>query len=740
MPVGSPGQEDARDLRWDGDDIDVESGASRLRIGVLASIAHRTPPRGYGPWEQVASTLAEGLVALGHDVTLFATADSITTARLHAEAPRGYEEDPGVDAKVYEGLHNAAAFERADEFDVAEQPVRLHAADLQPAGVDAGGDHHPRLLVGADPAGLPRLRRHRALRRDQRRGPAPGPDLRRDDPPRHRPLPLHLPRSARATTCCSSAASIPTRAPTGRSRSLAGPGCRWSSPGIVQDEDYFRDSVQPHLGAAGVSYVGPVGPAERDALLGGALALLHLIGFAEPFGLSVVESLATGTPVIAYPLGSMPEIIRPGRTGFLVDDVAGAVEAVGEVAALSRRHCRDDVEERFTAARMVADYAELFARIAVRRPVGGQPLEEQRQRRRRRTGRTRRSPRRAAATGRRAAARRRSRRRWGRSRRARRSSGTRSGSRSAPMTRLGSSRSSSSAPMEYSRIGPTPWVRTSQPASVSTGEPQFPIWSSSHGRVGVCSVRASPHQTPSGEVAMAVVLPVPAGEGEVPAVDPTREQGHSLVLGGGPGELGHPETPEVVGLDELRGDRRAVERRVGRPVDALVLDAHEAGVLDAARLRRALRPQHPLGERGRRRELDLVAARGDAPGQLGGTRGGRAGEPLVGQAPRGPRRARRRRKRRCSRPMTKAADSRSMSCPASAAANTSRSYDVGSVRPASMCGPGSSMLELPDRTQNPGAELHRGQMPLADRAQAQDEPAAPGRRGPTGRGARRRRG
>jgi glycosyltransferase involved in cell wall biosynthesis len=99
-------------------------------------------------------------------------------------------------------------------------------------------------------------------------------------------------------------------------------------------------------------------------LQGGALALLHLIDFAEPFGLSVVESLATGTPVIARPLGSMPEIIRPGRTGFLVDDVDGAVEAVGRVGSLSRRHCRDDVEERFTAARMVADYAELFSRIA----------------------------------------------------------------------------------------------------------------------------------------------------------------------------------------------------------------------------------------------------------------------------------------------------------------------------------------------------------------------------------------
>ena len=147
--------------------------------------------------------------------------------------------------------------------------------------------------------------------------------------------------------------------------------------GIVQDEDYFTELVEPHLAAPGISYVGPVGPAERDALLGGALALLHLIGFAEPFGLSVVESLATGTPVIAYPLGSMPEIIRPGRTGFLVDDVDGAVEAVGRVGfpvapALPGR--------RRGALHRGADGGGL--RGAVRPvawwPVGQQPLDEER--------------------------------------------------------------------------------------------------------------------------------------------------------------------------------------------------------------------------------------------------------------------------------------------------------------------------------------------------------------------------
>jgi glycosyltransferase involved in cell wall biosynthesis len=133
--------------------------------------------------------------------------------------------------------------------------------------------------------------------------------------------------------------------------------------GIVQDAAYFRESVEPHVDGERVRFVGAVGPAERDRLLGGATALLHLIDFDEPFGLSVVESLATGTPVIATARGSMPELVRHGATGFLVTDPREAVDAVRRVPTLDRGLCRREAETRFTADRMVDDYERLFERV-----------------------------------------------------------------------------------------------------------------------------------------------------------------------------------------------------------------------------------------------------------------------------------------------------------------------------------------------------------------------------------------
>ena len=334
-----------------------------LRVGVIASIAHRTPPRSYGPWEQVASTIAEGLVARGHEVTLFATADSVTSGRLHAEAPTGYEEDRSLDAKVYEGLHIAAAFERADEFDVisnqfdflplafsrlvdtpvvttihgfsSEKIVPVYRAynDIGHYVAISDADRHPTLSYdatihhGIDVAAFTFQPRPGAyLLFLGRMHPHKGPD-RAIEVARRAGLPLLL-------------------------------------AGIIQDEDFFRTKVQPHLGKDGIEYLGAVGPDERNTLLGGALALLHLISFAEPFGLSVVEALATGTPVIAYPLGSLPELIGDGSTGYLVPDVDTAVDAVAKVDLLDRAACRADADNRFTADRMVDDYAELFARVA----------------------------------------------------------------------------------------------------------------------------------------------------------------------------------------------------------------------------------------------------------------------------------------------------------------------------------------------------------------------------------------
>jgi glycosyltransferase involved in cell wall biosynthesis len=133
--------------------------------------------------------------------------------------------------------------------------------------------------------------------------------------------------------------------------------------GIVQDQRYFDEEVAPRIDGDRVRYVGAVGPAQRSELLGGARALLHLIAFEEPFGFSVVEAMACGTPVIAFGRGSMPELIEHGITGFLVDDVDGAVAAVGHAGALDRAAIRDHAVARFGRARMVEAYLDAYAAV-----------------------------------------------------------------------------------------------------------------------------------------------------------------------------------------------------------------------------------------------------------------------------------------------------------------------------------------------------------------------------------------
>ena len=336
-----------------------------VRVAVLSSIAHRTPPLAYGPWEQVASTLAEGLVARGHDVTLFATADSTTAARLSSQAAAGYEEDPTVDAKVYEALHIASAFEHADEFDIISNqfdflPLAFSRLTSTPVVTTIHGFSSERIVPAyrayddiAHYVSISDSDRHADLTYEAtiHHGIDPGEfTLGRGDGGFLFFLGrIHPDKGTHEAIEVARLAQMPL-----------------IIAGIVQDQDYFRRCIVPHIDGRAVAYIGAVGPKDRDRLLGEAAALLHLIDFDEPFGLSVIESMAAGTPVIARARGSMPELIRDKETGFLVESVADAVAAVRAIGTIDRSACRAEVLARFTAERMVDEYVRVFEDVAAR--------------------------------------------------------------------------------------------------------------------------------------------------------------------------------------------------------------------------------------------------------------------------------------------------------------------------------------------------------------------------------------
>jgi glycosyltransferase involved in cell wall biosynthesis len=327
---------------------------------MLAPVAWRCPPRHYGPWEQVASLLTEGLVEAGIEVTLFAALDSVTRATLDGVLPHGYAEDPQTDGRIAEALHTSYAFARAGGFDLLHNQL-----DWLPLAFDV---HCPVPMITtvhgfSGPAILPAYRRSRSVFvsiSDADRSP----DLDYLATVYHgvdaRLLPLST--SPGADLVCfgrihpdkGTAAAIAIAAAAGRRLILCG---------IVQDEAYFARQVKPFIDGDRVRYLGSVGPGQRAAVLGSAAALLHPVAFAEPFGLSVVEAMMCGTPVLAYPRGSMPEVIDEGLTGFLVADATAAVAAVDRVARLDRPAVRRQAETRFGAARMVSEYLSLYRRL-----------------------------------------------------------------------------------------------------------------------------------------------------------------------------------------------------------------------------------------------------------------------------------------------------------------------------------------------------------------------------------------
>ena len=331
------------------------------RVAILSPVAWRTPPRHYGAWETVASNVAEGLVGRGWDVTLFATGDSLTRAKLHAVVDVGYEEDAAADPKVAEYLHIAEVFEHAAEFDLIHSHYDFMALSYSrlvrtPVLTTIHGFSSPKIMPvyqkyrdgyyvsisDADRApGLNYLATvHNGIDLTlypfQERG---GDDLiflGRLHPDKGVHLAIEVARRS---------------------------GRRLIIAGIVQDEAYFRERIGPHLDGRSICYVGPVGVAGKNELFATAGALLHLNTIPERFGLVLAEANAAGVPVLAMDLGSCREVIEDGRTGILVDSVEGAVQGLERIGQIDRRACRRRVETCFSVDAMVAAYERVYGII-----------------------------------------------------------------------------------------------------------------------------------------------------------------------------------------------------------------------------------------------------------------------------------------------------------------------------------------------------------------------------------------
>jgi glycosyltransferase involved in cell wall biosynthesis len=332
-----------------------------MKIAVLSPVAWRTPPRHYGPWEQMASNLTEGLYDIGIDVTLFATGDSVTSAKLRSVVQTGYEEDRTQDAKVIECLHISNLMEQADDFDLIHNhfdflPLSYSGLIRTPVLTTIHGFSSEKIVKVYE---IYNRHNHYVAISDANRHPLLNylgtvfngldtKDFQFNASPDD-----YLLFFGRIHPDKGTAEAIQIALKSKKKLLIAG---------IIQDEHYYKEAVEPYLNEE-IVFLGSAGPQKRNELLSGASALLHPISFEEPFGLSVAEALLCGTPVIAFNKGSMPELIQHGKTGFLVDNVDEAVDAVTQIPQIDRFYCHKLAMQRFSKEKMVKDYLSLYHHI-----------------------------------------------------------------------------------------------------------------------------------------------------------------------------------------------------------------------------------------------------------------------------------------------------------------------------------------------------------------------------------------
>ncbi len=338
-----------------------------MRIAQVAPLYESVPPKYYGGTERVVSYLTEELVRQGHEVTLFASGDSVTTARLVAACRRSLRLDRHcVDQMAHHLLMLEQVYQRASGFDVVHFHVDyLHFPLSRRQRIPQLTTLHGRLDIEDL---VPLYREFGDMPvvsiSNSQRAPLPWVNWQATV---YHGLPENLYRfRPEPENYLAFLGRISPEKRVDRAIEIAkrlGLPLKIAAKVDLVDKDYFDGVIAPLLRDPLVQFIGEIGEGEKDEFLGNAYALLFPINWPEPFGLVMIEAMACGTPVIAYRNGSVPEVIEEGQTGFVVTDVEDAVEAVRRIPQLKRQHCREVFEQRFTAGHMAANYVQVYERL-----------------------------------------------------------------------------------------------------------------------------------------------------------------------------------------------------------------------------------------------------------------------------------------------------------------------------------------------------------------------------------------
>ena len=338
-----------------------------MRIAQIAPLYESVPPKTYGGTERVVSWLTEELVRLGHEVTLFASGDSMTTARLVPCSRQSLRLDNTcIDHLAHQFVLLEKVLREKDEFDILHFHIdyfhfpissrdsyvhlttlhgRLDIPDLVPL-YEIFSDMPVTSISDAQRDPLPHLNWQGTVHHGMPR------DLYKDYPKGGKYL-AFLGRTA-PEKGLDRAIEIAQR---------VGMPIKIAAKVDKADQEYFDTCIRPLLKLPNVEFVGEIGYPEKNQFLGEAAAVLFPICWPEPFGIVMIEAMACGTPVICYPFGSVPEVMRDGLTGYIVSDIESAVEAIGKVGKLDRKKIRKYFEQHFTSSRMTADYLRIYDRL-----------------------------------------------------------------------------------------------------------------------------------------------------------------------------------------------------------------------------------------------------------------------------------------------------------------------------------------------------------------------------------------